>query len=46
MEQRWLAAAGRLGQVWFWAPVKAGGPAGIPSGAGRVAACKPNQSPP
>ena len=27
-----LAAAGRPGQVWFWAARQAGAPAGIPSG--------------
>ncbi|WP_457767938.1 hypothetical protein [Cyanobium sp. ULC084] len=36
-----LAAAGRLGQVWFWAARQAIAPAGIPSGVGV-----PPQSPP
>jgi len=36
--ERVLAAAGRLGQVWFWRAPSGRSPAGIPSGRGRVAA--------
>lgn len=31
-----LAAAGRPGQVWFWAARQAGAPAEIPSGVGVI----------
>ena len=46
-----LAAAGRPGQVWFWAARQEGAPAGIPSGVGvlwlqptrlRVWLCRPS----